>query len=103
MDIINLDTAVLAIGALAALLVLYRWQRGDDTFDLRWLIVDSKSGHVSLFKTGQAVALLASTWVLIYQTRHEHLTEWLFGTYMLAWAGANVARRLIDKDKETKP
>lgn len=99
---INLDTAVLAIVALIALLVLHRWHITSDRFDLRDLIVDSKTERVSLFKTGQAIALLASTWVLIYQTRHGLLTEWLFGGYILTWAGSNVIQRMADKKAEAK-
>lgn len=88
-------------GICVMLLILGFWQRKDDEFDLRWLIVDNKTTKVSLFKLGQLVALLTSTWALIYETRHNNLTEWLFMAYIVAWSGVNVANKMVE-NKRTK-
>lgn len=97
------DTYALVLMALVFTLILSRWQRCDDNFDLRDLIVDTVSGKVSLFKLGQLVALAVSTWALVYETRRGHLTEWLFGFYMVAWAGANIANKVTEKYKSLEP
>lgn len=93
------DTYALLAIAAAFGLVLYLWQRTDDDFDLRDLIVDSVTGKASLFKIGQFVALVVSTWALVHETRRGFLTEWLFGLYMLSWAGANIANKITEKYK----
>jgi hypothetical protein len=92
-----INDSLLLGGICAMLMILGFWQGKRDEFDLRWLIVDTKTHRVSLFKLGQMVALLTSTWVLIYLTRHDKLTEWAFTAYMLAWAGANVANKIVDR------
>lgn len=90
------ETLALMIFSIAGVLVLYTWHRQSDTFDLRHLVVDSKTDRVSLMKCGQLFALLVSTWVLIRETNNNRLTEWLFGSYMVAWSGVNLVRRYID-------
>jgi len=99
---LSLDTATLLLGCLGLLLAILYAQRQPDAFDLRHLIVDSKTGRVSLFKTGQLVALMTSTWILIHETRANNLTEWLFTAYMLAWTGANVAQKFLARDNGKK-
>ena len=100
----NENDYMLIVGILLSLGLLYRWQRKDDQFDLRYLLVDTVTEKVSLFKLGQLVALLVSTWALIHETRANHLTEWLFGSYMIAWAGVNLGNKIVEKmkDKEQK-
>jgi len=100
---IGLDDAVLLSLAGLALLVLLLWQRGASSFDLQDLLTDSKTGKASLQKTGQLVAMLVSTWVLIHETRAARLTEWLFMAYMLAWAGANLAGKWLETRKPKEP
>jgi len=77
------DTYALLVVAAIFALILFLWQRTDDGFDLRDLIVDSVTARVSLFKIGQLVALIVSTWALVHETRRGFLTEWLFGLYMI--------------------
>ncbi len=96
MPMMSADDAVLLIGTLFLACVVWRWQRASDSFDLRKVIVDA-GGDVSLAKIGQVVALLVSTWVLIHETRAGKVNEWLFGGYMLAWAGTNLISKAIDK------
>lgn len=81
--------------------LLFYWHSRNDSFDLRWLLVDTKTNKVSLFKLGQLVALCVSSWALVHQTINNVLTEWLFTGYMIAWAGANIAKKFLDKDKLT--
>lgn len=78
--------------------MLLVWHIREDTaFDLRTaLMVDDK---FSLYKVGQLLALLTSTWIIIYQTRHGQLTDWLFTGYMLAWSGANLFSKYLDYTK----
>lgn len=78
------------------LVVLARWHVDESRFDLRRVLIDKKSGLVSLSKLGQFIALVVSTVVLWYEMMHNRLTEWLFVAYMVSWSGANLASRWID-------
>lgn len=101
MSSVPLDTILLlGLGAVLAVVLLYGQYRDDD-FDLRTLIVD-ESGKISLSKFGQFVALVASTWVLIHETRTDKLTEWLFAGYILTWAGANLGNKWISTKGDGK-
>ncbi len=88
------------IGAISAILLviltitvavqLYRWHKEPGGFDLRDLLTDKGSNRLSLARTGQATALVVSTWALVNETLTGRLTEWLFTSYMLAWVGAQL-------------
>lgn len=98
----NLDTLALIAATLAVLWIVWRWHRDPTSpFDIADLMTDA-AGKVSLFKTGQLIALLASTWGFVVLTRAEKLTEWYFAGYMLAWAGANIAKVAIDAKAPAK-
>jgi hypothetical protein len=81
---------ILSIMALFTCFLFYRAQKIADSFDIRDLIVDDTTGKLSLSKLGQFVALVLSSWGLIYLIMHGTLTEIYFQGYMLTWAGANV-------------
>ena len=92
---LDLDTIVLSIATAVALMLMLKWHLDDkNNFDVRTSLM--KDGHLSLAKMGQLVALLVSTWIIIYQTRKGLLTDWLFTGYMIAWSGANLASKYID-------
>lgn len=95
----DMNSLVLGLGTIFALLLLLMWHRSPDSFDIRHLLVDSKTDRVSLMKCGQLMALLVSTWVLVRETQHDRLTEWLFTGYMVTWAGTNLLKRWIDTKK----
>jgi hypothetical protein len=97
------DTYALLLLAVAFGLILWLWQRTDDTFDLRHLITDSSTERVSLFKLGQFIALIVSTWALVHETRRGFLTEWLFLAYVSVWAGSNIANKVTEKYKSLEP
>jgi len=93
---LDLNTGLLLCAVVCFVLILYSWQKADDTFDLRYILLDKSTNQVSLSKVGQTVALLVSTWVIIHETRNARLNEWLFAGYMFAWAGANFASKWLD-------
>jgi hypothetical protein len=98
----NLDTTILALASLFLAILLWLWHTDKDTpFDLTALFIDSRTKRVSLMKVGQAIAMLTSTWVLIYETRQARLSEWLFIGYMVAWSGANLANKAISRSAGT--
>lgn len=98
---LNLETIVLLMGIIFFIHILYKWHTDPSVrFDVKDLLM--VNGKMSLSKTGQFICMLASTWVLIYQTRTGALTEWVFSGYMLAWAGVGVASKLIDKKLSPK-
>lgn len=103
MTLPNLDTWMLIVATAAVAIVVGRWQRDPaNQFDIVSLVTDGETGKVSLFKTGQLLALLVSTWGFVVLTRADKLTEWYFAGYMLAWAGANVAKIAIDAKAKPK-
>ena len=89
----------IAVATIFILIVIVQWHVDDTQFDLRRVLIDRETGHVSLHKLGQFVALVVSTLALWYEMMHARLTEWLFAGYMLAWTGANLAARWIDSNK----
>jgi hypothetical protein len=92
----NIDTLVLIFASVVLCILVFMWHNDEETrFDLTELMIDSKTNRVSLMKIGQALALLVSTWVLIYETRAGRLSEWLFLSYMGCWAGANLANKWL--------
>lgn len=95
---INLETVTLYIGAFIAFYILAQWHFSkDNTFDLKSSISDE--GKFSLSKFGQLTALVLSSWVLVYQTRHNALTEWLFMSYISTWAVANGFSKYLETKK----
>ena len=97
----TIDTIALMLATFGLLIVLWGWHSSHGVrFNLTEMPIDSTTNRVSLMKCGQALALLISTWVLIHETRAGRLTEYLFVGYMVAWSGANLAKRWIDRDKK---
>lgn len=96
------DVPSIIIAVFAAFIAgtLVRWHTDDTQFDLRHILIDSKTDRVSLHKFGQFVALVVSTAVLWYEMMHSRLTEWLFTGYMLTWAGTALVKRWIDQKKK---
>jgi hypothetical protein len=97
----NIDTVILITGVLLVLVTLVVWHKGETRFDLKEIIVDTETNTVSLYKLGQVLALLISTWVLINETRAGRLNEFLFTMYMISWAGANSLNKYIDNKGKT--
>jgi hypothetical protein len=94
----NLDTLILGLASFFLAILLWMWHTDQGTpFDLTALFIDSKTQRVSLMKLGQAIAMLTSTWVLIYETRAERLSEWLFLAYIATWSGVNLANKAISR------
>lgn len=86
--------AVLLVVALA-LVVVTRDPR--HPVSLLQLVTDARSGRMSLGRVGQLVALIVSSWAFVWLTIAGMLTEWYYGTYMIAWAGARIADQLVQQ------
>lgn len=99
----NAMDMILLVMVAASILILLKLQRTKDKFDLRSVISDDR-GQPSIHKIGQLVALLLSTWMLIWLAVHSQMTEGYFGTYMGVWAAAQAADkwlgRAVDKSEE---
>lgn len=94
--------AVLILWLLGSVWVLIRAQRRRAGFDLSDLITGD-NGLVSLSKFAQCGAFAASTWVFVYLSITSGLTEWYYGAYMVAWAGANLVNKWLSKDATIQP
>lgn len=92
----NLEIWLLYIGIFVFFFIIYKWHTDkSNVVDVRSLLMTGDK--MSLSKMGQFVAMIVSTWVIIYQTRAALLTEWLFTGYMLAWAGTGVVNKFLNK------
>lgn len=95
---LNIETIVLLIGAAVAMIILVIWHLRNNSFDASQIITNA-DGTFSLSKFGQVVSMLVSTWVVIYQTRHGLMTEWLLTAYLLTWTGANGFTKYLESKK----
>jgi hypothetical protein len=86
----------LALSAIVAVVgvVLYIWQRNQNAFDLKDMLVGS-DGKASINKFGQATALVISSWGFITLVQHDKMTEYYFIGYMTVWSGVNLAKTIF--------
>ena len=92
---LDIDTITLLMALMIFMLTAISWHRNDSQLNLQSIV--AKNGEFSLSKIGQFTALIVSTWIAVYETRHGRMTEFLFTGYMLAWAGTNMASKFLDK------
>lgn len=88
--------AILGLVVLA-LVAVTRDQR--NCVSLLQLVVEARTGRLSLSRVGQLVALIVSSWGFVALVRADKLTEWYFSSYMIAWAGARLASQFLDTKK----
>lgn len=91
--------AILGVVVLA-LVAVTRDQR--NPVSLLQLVVEARSGRLSLSRVGQLVALIVSSWGFVALVRADRLTEWYFSSYMIAWAGARLASQFLDTKKAAR-
>ena len=94
LEFFTFENTLFLAGMIGFFSVLISWHRNqNNTIDLKTILI--KDGELSLSKLGQLIALLVSTWIIVYQTRHELLNEWLFTSYLFTWTGANVMSKYL--------
>ena len=77
--------------------IIYQWQKNNEnTFDLTDALL-GEDGKVSLYKIGQAAALVVSTWAFVVLVQRDKLTEYYFCGYMGIWSGINLAKNIFVK------
>ena len=77
---------------LVCVLIIYVWNKAEDnTFRLIDALL-GPDGKLSIYKLGQAVALVVSTWGFVILTQQGKLTEWYFSAYMGIWVTAGVVK-----------
>lgn len=87
----------LALITLIICVILYKWHNNPhNTFNLTDALLGPDE-RVSLYKIGQAVALIVSTWAFIIMVQKDKLTEFYFYGYMSIWAGINLAKNIFGK------
>ena len=87
----SLEWGLITVGFL----LLAHWHMSSKSkIDLQYLFLDTDTNTFSIYKFGQIICLGASTWVLVRETNHDRLNEWLYAGYMLAWTGVNIANKL---------
>jgi hypothetical protein len=94
---LELVLAVILGVVVLALVAVTRDQR--NPVSLLQLVVEARTGRLSLSRVGQLVALIVSSWGFVVLVRADKLTEWYFTSYMIAWAGARLASQFLDTKK----
>lgn len=89
-------TLALAVWFLITLLYLLRAQRRNKQFDLLDLVTGD-NGKASMSKFGQCGAFIVSSWGFVYLVEAGTLSEWYYGTYMVAWTGTSLLNKMIDQ------
>lgn len=62
-------------------------------------IILGSDDKVSLTKVAQFGAFMVSTWGFIHLVVYNNLTEWYYTSYMIAWAGTQLATYWISRTK----
>ena len=76
--------------------VLWSSQRDKNSkVDLSSLLLDK--GEVTLAKFGGLLALLTSTFVMVYLALDKSLTDFVFASYVVGWGGVKVAADITGK------
>lgn len=89
---------VFYLNIVVLFVILAKWHNdGDQQFDFKTALIDPETNRVSFSRLGHFVSLFISTLIIAFETVNGRLSEWLFAGYMLAWTGAYVAVRAIDK------
>lgn len=90
------EISLLVITVLALGFIL-KWHLDPSTkLNFSSVITDEK-GEFSLFRTGQATALVISTWYFVTEVIRNQMTWEVFALYMSTWAGANLIKMGISK------
>jgi hypothetical protein len=99
----NPDTVALTILIVGFIVLLLKWHH-DSThpLDVRDALINA-DGKFSLSKLGQLVAMVTSTWIMIFQTRAGTLTEAFLTAYLITWAGANALSKYTASKQTDKP
>lgn len=66
-----------------------------NNFDIKYLLIDERTEHVSLKKMGALLALITSTWIVLYLTVKGSVTESILGLYLFVWAGVYVTPQTV--------
>lgn len=67
----------------------------DNGFDAKYFLVDEITDRVSLKKLGALLALLISSWIVLFMTVKGTMTEAILGLYLFVWAGVYVTPQSI--------
>lgn len=94
---------VLLVASLAMLGALWRLHTGHNRYSLAQLVAEPDESRLSLSRLGQLVALLVSSWGYVWLTLNDRLTEWYFGTYMVAWAGTYLTAKALAGRQSVPP
>lgn len=89
-------TLALAFWLLVSLLFLLSAQRRSKTFTLLDLVTGD-NGRASMSKFGQCGAFVISSWGFVFLVEAGSLSEWYYGTYMVAWTGTSLLNKMIDQ------
>lgn len=101
---INPMGALLLIGTLFAIWVLWRLQRSvkRSDIDLGDLIV-GPDGKASWSKIAGIGGFMLGSWIMVYLTLHDRMTEWMFLIYYAICVGSPIAFAIIGQRSGNTP
>lgn len=67
----------------------------DNNFDIKYLLIDDATDRVSLKKFGALVALIISSWIVLFMTVKGQMTEGILGLFLFVWAAVYVTPQTI--------
>jgi len=102
---LDASSVALAVTMFSMVLVIYRWQRSNNTFDIKEMMIDTTTGKMALEKVAYSVAMVYGTWIMIALTERNRMNENYFGIYLSVFALSRAASSLTQayKDVNTKP
>ena len=75
----------------------------DNAFDLKHLIADRDTGKVDRFSFAFIVALMVSSWLMLFYGMSGKLTAEWFALYMGVWAAPKLVEKWLDLKKDKSP
>jgi CDP-diglyceride synthetase len=85
-----------------SLLILWKWHKSDNEFDLQQLIVDNTSGKLSIEKFLLVAAFTLSSWLIVGLFNKDKMTENYFGMFLGAFVAARAVSSGLTVLKDTK-
>lgn len=100
-DVVTVGLSMQLLGLFCIILLvvlMFSAQRDKkNKIDFAMLLVEPAVGNVTLAKYGGLVALIATTWIIIYLTVTGHFDATAFLWYLTAWCGVKIAADITAK------
>lgn len=95
---LNINLISFLVVAIPLVWILVYWHRDSETkINLTHLVIDDK-GKTSIWKIGQVLALVVTTWYFVLEAQLHTLRWEVFATYIAVWTGVSLTKALAKPD-----